>query len=133
MDQPMKSSILGKKPKLPIKDPLSDDLKELTSSLRVIEERHTNLRKKSQVIEQNMLSSYKRYGQKVRDAAENIQELKKAVRKIEETLERIESNISGCANKQDIKAIQKYVYMWNPTSFVQRSEVEKMIKQKEKL
>lgn len=131
--QPTKTGMFSRKKPMPEKNPLYDDLKELTGNLRVLEERHINLRKKAQVIEQNMLLSHKRYWQKIRDASDSLQELKKAVRKLEENLERVFNNLSGCASKQDVKAIQKYIYMWNPSSFVQRSEIKKLIQEKEKL
>jgi len=108
-------------------NPLADELKDITRNLRILEERHTNLRRKSQVIEQNMIANSKKHSQKLKDLEKNSTELKKSITKIEELLTMINSNLENCAKQQDVQVIEKYIKLWNPSIYVQRSEIPKLV------
>lgn len=106
---------------------LADELKDITRNLRILEERHTNLRRKSQVIEQNMIGNSKKHSQKLKDLEKSISDLKKSINKIDELLSMINSNLENCAKQQDVQVIEKYIRLWNPSIYVQRSEIPKLV------
>lgn len=115
------------------KDPLvpdviiSNEVKTMTRNLRILEERHNNLRRKSQVIEQNMLANHKRSSSKLKDVDQEIRELRNSIERIDEKLTIIMNYLEGCAKKNDVKVIEKYLDMWNPSSFVTRAEIPKIM------
>jgi chromosome segregation ATPase len=108
--------------------PLQNDIKEMTQALRVLEGRHNNIRKKSQVIEQNMLSNYSKYGEKLVKLTSDIGELKKAMNKVEENLNLILNNIDGYAKQQDVKVIERYLQYWNPLDYARREDIPTLAK-----
>ncbi len=108
-------------------NPLADELKDITRNLRILEERHTNLRRKSQVIEQNMIANTKKHSQKLKDLEKNTTDLRRSINKIEELLAMINSNLENCAKQQDVQVIEKYIRLWNPSIYVQRAEIPKLV------
>ena len=78
---------------------ISSNIGNLNRRLRVLEERYTNLRKKSQLTDQNMLHIDKKI----------IEEIK------------------TCAKNEDIKVIEKYVNMWEPVKFVTINQLKDVV------
>jgi predicted nucleic acid-binding Zn-ribbon protein len=117
------------KPIPPI-DPIHNKVRDVTSSLRVLEERHSNLRKKSQVIEQNMISSFNKLHDKLKDLQTNFTDLKKSVDKIDDSLNLIMNNLEGYAKVSEVQVIEKYLRLWNPSEYVQRDQLMKILQSK---
>lgn len=97
--------------------------------VRMLEERYTNMRRKVQVIEQNMISNHKRSGDEDRVINSELTEIKREISELKERFREMIMELKNYAQKQDVTILQKYVNLWNPTEFVRRDEVEKIVKE----
>ncbi|HLD88830.1 MAG TPA: hypothetical protein VI894_01350 [Candidatus Nanoarchaeia archaeon] len=107
---------------------MSNKLNTLGRNIRVVEERYINIRKKSTIIEQNMINDYKKLFAQSKSLSSEFMELKKEINNINEKLFLLQKELQNCAKKEDTKLVEKYVMLWNPSSFLRKEEAEKMIK-----
>ncbi len=108
---------------------LTQEISNLSTRLRVLEERSSNMRKKQQLVEQNMLSHRKRFTEEVDLLKDEIDEIKRTIREIETKIIMIIKELRLTAKKEDVDIIKKYVEMWEPVNFVTQNQVEKIVKE----
>ena len=65
---------------------IMEETRNLSRRLRILEERHTNLRTKQQVTEQNMLSRHKQVTTEIKTINSDIHELKTEITEIKDRL-----------------------------------------------
>jgi predicted RNase H-like nuclease (RuvC/YqgF family) len=107
---------------------LAGELNNISRRLMVIEERYTNLRKKTQVTDQNMLANNKKTLTEIQATHEQIDELKKQLDETIGNLKIIVRELKECAKRQDVEVLQKYINIWEPVNFVTRDTVNKLVK-----
>jgi hypothetical protein len=107
---------------------LAGELNNISRRLMVIEERYTNLRKKTQVTDQNMLNSNKKVMAEVQTSHEQMDELKKQIDDIIDKMKIMVRELKECAKRQEVDVLQKYINIWQPMNFVTRDSANKMIK-----
>lgn len=107
---------------------IAGELNNVSRRLMVIEERYTNIRKKTQVTDQNMLSNSKKINTDFQSVHEQIDELKKELDDTVDKLKIIVRELKECAKRQDVDVLQKYINIWQPVNFVTRDTVLKMVK-----
>ncbi|MFH1510332.1 MAG: hypothetical protein ABIF10_01470 [Candidatus Woesearchaeota archaeon] len=95
--------------------------------LRVLEEQHTNLRRKMQVTDQNMLSYNKKNITEIRTVNMEINELRRTIEDVQSNILLIIKELRLCAKKEEVNVLQKYINMWEPVNFVTRLEVERIV------
>jgi predicted nucleic acid-binding Zn-ribbon protein len=110
-------------------DTLANDVNLLSRRVRVIEDRYNNLRRKTQVDEQNVLNINKKLTIEVKTLNTEFNELKSELSDIKNKILQIIEELKKCAKKEELKVVQKYVEIWQPLNFVTRKEVEKLIKE----
>ncbi len=108
---------------------LSNELSLVSRRVRVLEERYTNLRRKSQVTEQNMLVTNKKLVMDIKTLTTEINEINKDLDTIKNTLRQVIEELKKCAKKEEVKMLEKYINLWEPIKFVTHDEVEKVIKE----
>ncbi len=106
---------------------LAGELNNISRRLMVLEERYTNLRKKTQVTDQNMLSSNKKVMAEIQTVHEQMDERKKEIDDINDKMRIIVRELKECAKRQDVEVLQKYINIWEPVNFVTRDTVVKMV------
>ena len=97
--------------------------------LRILESRYTDLSRKAQVTEKNMLAERKRFTSEIKTLDSDILEIKRDLNDIKTKMDMIIGELKNFAAKEDIEAIRKYVELWEPVNFVTRDEVEKIVKE----
>ncbi|MBW2995760.1 hypothetical protein KY332_00505 [Candidatus Woesearchaeota archaeon] len=102
---------------------------ELARRLRILESRFTDLNRKEQVTEKNMLTERKRFTSELKTMDSDILDLKKEINEIRTKMDMVVGELRNLAAKEDIEAIKKYVELWEPVNFVTRAEVEKIVKE----
>lgn len=107
---------------------LKGDINALARRMRVIEEQTTNLRRKTQVMEQNMLRYNKKNLTDIKMINSDINDLKQMINDIDNKILLFIKELKLCAKKEDVNFLQKYVTMWEPIRFVTRNEVEKIVR-----
>ena len=108
---------------------LSDDIANLGRRLRILEEGLTNVRKITQVTEQNMLEKNKAFSTDIRTLTSDINEIKSEINEIKERIVEIVKELEESAKRGDVKVLEKYINFWNPVNFVTQNEVEALVKE----
>ncbi|RJQ18226.1 hypothetical protein C4573_00705 [Candidatus Woesearchaeota archaeon] len=108
---------------------ISHNVNDLERRLRVLEERYTNLRKKTQITDQNMLENEKHLSKEIRGLTDSVSELKFQMQELAEKLAIFNSEFEHVAQKTDVQMIEKYLDLWQPMNFVTREELKKAKKE----
>jgi len=103
---------------------------DLDRRLRTLEERYTNLRKKLQLTDQNLLDSERSFGKELKEVNDSSMEMKRTVNDFSDKIIMFESELSNVAQKKDLMVVEKYFSMWNPMNFVTRKELREYLKNK---
>jgi len=112
---------------------ISDVLEQINSlgrRLRLLESRHTDLNRKMQVTETNMLNERKRFITETKTLNSDIIEVKKDIEGVKNKMDLIVNDLKNFAAKDEIETLKKYIEFWEPVNFVTRNEVEKIIEEK---
>ena len=96
--------------------------------LRLLEDRYTTIRKKTQLTDQNMLEANKQFNSEFRAINDEIDKLKILMKEMNEKLDQLISESSGLAKRQELITLSKYVDLWKPMEFVTREQLEREFK-----
>jgi hypothetical protein len=130
---PKSGGLFAPKPKGPGLDlnksvsDLAGEINNIGRRLMTIEERYTNLRKKTQVTDQNMLASNKKFMTELGASHAELDEFKKQLNDIVEKMKIVVRELKECAKHQEVEVLQKYINIWQPINFVTRDTVTKLI------
>ena len=124
-------TLFASKPKEPGVDvtEINNQMNNLSLRLRVLEERYTNMRRKTQMIEQNMLSNQKTLKDDIKLIDSDMTELKREVIEMNNKFRQLIMELRNCAQKEEVNLVKKYVEMWEPVNFVSANQVEKIVKE----
>ncbi len=106
------------------------DMSNISSRLRMLESRYTDLDRKVELIESNLLGVKKRISQEIKVFDSDIAEIRKDIDTIKDKVGMVIDSLKRTANKEDIDSIKKYLELWNPVKFATRDEVEEIIDEK---
>ncbi len=106
---------------------VSKKVTTLGSRLRVIEERYTNLRKKIQLSDENLLEFEKDLTLEFKNLSSEFLDVKKTISSMNENLINMASELQHVVRQSEFKVIQKYVDIWQPMNFVTREELDKIL------
>lgn len=121
-------NILGvRKPEAPDLSGVRGEINSLSARLRLIEEGFTNLRRMSQITEENLISKSRHYNTELKTINSDISELRKEMQEVKDKIILIIKELQTTAKKEDVKVLEKYLNFWNPLKFVTSEEVEKIV------
>jgi len=109
---------------------LASMISDLDRRLRILEERYSNLRKKIQLTDHNLIESERSFGKELRNFNEDILKLKRNTNDFDEKIVIFDTEMQSVAQKTDLKVLEKYLAMWNPAMFVTRKELREFLKNK---
>ncbi len=101
---------------------------DIETRLRVLEERYTNLRRRTQITDQNMLDTEKHLSTEIKSAHEQLSQLSDTLGEVSNKLALFSSEFAGVAKRTDLVVIEKYLDLWQPMQFVTRDEVKAILK-----
>ncbi len=110
--------------------PILPELESTISRLRVLEERYSNLQMELRVTEENIIRRNKKLSTDIKTMTSDMNELRKEIGEIKDTVLMIIKEIQGLAKNADVKVLQRYIEMWEPMNFVTHKEVEEIIDEK---
>lgn len=105
------------------------ELANNSSRLRQLEERYNNLRKKIQVIEENMLNTQRTTNLDIESIHGELTDMTLKINDFRDKLDLIINDLRSTAKQEDVALVKKYMDLWNPIHFVTHSEVEKIVNQ----
>ena len=106
---------------------MTDQMRNLSRRLRVLEERYANQRKNMQVMEHNMLNDSKKLQTQMHSLQTDFDELKKQIYDLKQKFDLIAADLADTAKREDVIVLEKYINLWEPLNFVTRNEVERIV------
>ncbi len=113
--------------KSPALQQVTRDIDEVLRQLKLLEERYSGVRKKSQFTEQNMLKETKDIFEEISVIRSTITEIKGDVSEITEKLEKLSEEVNTAVKKTDFNVLSKYLDFWQPLNFMTKAEAQKLI------
>lgn len=107
--------------------PLPERLIDAASRLAVLEERASNLRKKTQMTEQSLIEYEQGTRADLRALTERLTELARKVEEVHEKIEAMSGELSSVVKKNELHVLERYMDLWQPLSFVTRDEAKILI------
>jgi len=122
----------GLTPQVP--ENVTNDMHEIMRRLRLLEERYSGLRKKTQFTEQSMLKDVKELNQDIREINETISDLRNELSDLGEKMTKLTEEIKNAIDKSEFNVLVKYMDYWQPLNFLTKKEADKIISElKEKI
>ena len=109
---------------------LLGQINNLGRRVRLLESRYSDLNRKAQVTETNMLNERKRFITEIKTINSDIVELKRDIELVKNKMDLVVNELRNFAAKDDLETLKKYIEFWEPVNFVTRNEVEKIIDEK---
>lgn len=107
---------------------LTNELNNVSTRIRILEERYTNLRRKTQVGEQNMLTSNRNFNTEIKTLNSEINEIRREVDLIKNKIKQIIIELGNFAKKDNVKVLEKYINMLDPVKYVTENQVENIVR-----
>ena len=98
--------------------------------LKLIENRYTDLNRKMQMADRNVLNERKIVTKEIKIIDLDILDLKRQLNELKTKMVDVINELKLCARMDDLNAIKKYVELWEPVNFVTRNELDKIIQEK---
>ena len=105
------------------------DVNTIGANLRILEERYSLMRNKSQVTEESMIELEKGLAKDIKSLNDEITDLKHELKDIMDKMRLIDSEMKSLTRKEEFKVLEKYLDMWQPMDFVTRAEIGRLIEQ----
>lgn len=107
---------------------ISADVNETGSRLAVLEERATNLRKKTQLTEQELLEYERGTRAELKAMTERLTELAHKVGEVKEKIDAMAGELGGVARRHEVQVLERYLDLWQPLTFVTREEAKLLVR-----
>lgn len=114
-------------PEMPDFSSVTTDVNTLSRRLRLLEEGFTNIRRFSQVSEENMIAKNKHFSAEIKTMSSDIIEIRKEMQEVRDKLMLVIRELQSVARKEEVKVLEKYINLWNPIKFVTQNEIEAII------
>jgi hypothetical protein len=108
---------------------LMDEMNSTMRRLRMLEERNSNLQRRDQMTDQNMLSNQKKVAAEIKALTSEFTEMKTELAKLKDTLSLVIQDLKECAKKDELAVLDKYLKLWEPVKFVTQNQVERIVKE----
>ena len=102
----------------------------INNRLRLIEEKTTNLNSKIELIESNMISNSKKTSSDIKTIDSELLELKREIDTLKQKFDLIVKELKMTAGRDELTTLQRYLDLWNPSRFVTREEIDRIVEEK---
>lgn len=107
---------------------MTSQVGELGRRIRILEDRYSNLRRKTQITDQNMLTIQKKINREIKTIDNQLIEVQKGVSQLDEKMKQILREIQNFAKSDDVKVLKRYLDFWQPVGFITKSEAENLVR-----
>jgi len=98
-----------------------------SEQIKVLEERLRNMDRKTEVIEDNILSVNKRQNIEIRTMMARLLDTQKELDIVKKRMVEMASDMHNFSRKEAVDTLRKYVQYWEPLKFVTTKEVEELV------
>ena len=96
--------------------------------VRILESRYSLMRDRLFLINQNMLTEYKKLGRDINFLSTEVKDIKQDINETKNLLRKIIDELQNFAKKDDLKVVQKYLDIINPMNFMTEEDVKKLVR-----
>ncbi|MFT4282794.1 MAG: hypothetical protein ACMXX6_00025 [Candidatus Woesearchaeota archaeon] len=104
-------------------------LVDLSSSIKILEDRYLNLRKKTQLTDQVLIDTQRKFTKERKLLFEEITSLKLKLQDLDEQLDNMKNEVNNSVKIKDFLVLDRYLDLWEPINFLTRKEAEKIIEE----
>ncbi len=111
-------------------EPSNDTVKnivELRESLKIFDQRLSQLKDTIRMVDQNNIDKYKEIKEALQGIMLTASTNKTKILELEDAIERMEKQLERFAKLQDIKVIEKYMEFIDPSRFLSKEDVIKIV------
>jgi len=108
----------------------SDKISDLSNRVRLLEEKFEQLREKLKATDQNLLRRTNELKELITENSIQVEEINKNLKDVRETTRHLIKEAETSAKINDLKVLEKYVDLFDPTRFLTLSEAEKIFEKK---
>lgn len=112
--------------------PAQPHVEDVAARLKVLEERYTNLSRREQLAEQNMLHFERDLKAELRALQTRLLEARRHVTEVRESLETIQGQVANTVPKHELRVIEAYLNIIQPLEFMTREEAKKLLEEHNK-
>ena len=98
--------------------------------IRLVEEKINNINRKVEILETTVLDNYKKTMQDFKVLDDEFTGLRHAMNSMQQKMDLVIKELKMSAGKDEVRAIQKYLDLWNPVKFATREEVDRLLGEK---
>jgi len=103
-------------------------IQDIDSRIRSLESKNTLLRERIEIINQNSLNQSKKYIEELKKSNTQFQKIKTEITSLKKTNNQIIRELKLLATKEQVKTLEKYIDLLNPTEFITRKELKEILK-----
>ncbi len=106
---------------------ISQVLSDIVNRIRSLEGKYNVLGERLLVVNQNMISQFKKNSVEFKTINSDIKEIQKEIFKNKETIVDVAKELQFFATREQIKVLEKYINLWDPMKFVSQKELDEAI------
>ena len=100
---------------------------ELRESLKIFDQRLSQLKDTIRMVDQNNIDKYKETKELLQGLSSSVSSNKTQVLELEDAMDRLSKQLEKFAKQQDIKVIEKYLEFIDPSRFLSKEDVIKIV------
>ncbi|MFH1592873.1 MAG: hypothetical protein ABIB47_05910 [Candidatus Woesearchaeota archaeon] len=100
---------------------------EIINRMRALESKYNLLGERLLVVNQNMISEFKKNSTEFRATNDDLKEIRTELFKTKETIKDLSRELKFFATKEHIKALEKYIKIWDPMKFITQEDLDKFL------
>ncbi len=103
---------------------------DIINRIRSLESKYNILAERLLIVNQNMISNFKKNYSEVKSINSEIKEIQSEVFKSKETAADLAKEMQFFATKEDVKVLEKYINLWDPMKFITEKDLENFLNKK---
>lgn len=108
---------------------ITSRITDISERMRLLEERINQIRDKLNVVDKTLIDKSLALKEGTRKLEIQIDEIRKNIKTLSDTMQNVIKELDHCARAEDLKVLEKYVNMIDPTRLVTREEVQRIIEE----
>lgn len=106
---------------------LVETANEIERRLKILEDRYSTLRKKTQTTDENLLASERKFSKEFKMAQADTLEMKRSISLLQEKMGQFASELAAAAKKPDLRMLEAYASFLEPMQFATRQDLKAAI------
>ena len=106
---------------------ITSEVANISRTVKILEDKYSNLRKKVQIDEQNSLSAHKKAFDEIKVIKSDVLDIKADMEDLKDKVLLIIKELRASVKAEQFEELKKYIEIWEPVNFVTRNEVKKVV------